>query len=106
MAWIWLAIAGCLEVIGALGLKQAPIAGGWAWPSVTVLAMVGSVGCLTLAVRTLPLGPSYAIWTGMGTLGTMVFGVLYLGEALTPARIGCTLCILAGVAGLRLTAGG
>lgn len=105
MPWVWLGIAGMLEIVGALGLKLAPAAGGFVWPSLTILAMVGSVGCLTLAVQHMPLGPSYAIWTGMGTLGTMLYGMAYLGEPCTPARIGFTLCILAGIAGLRLTGG-
>ena len=103
MAWMWLAIAGCLEVAGALGLKWAPQVGGLAWPA-TIIAMAGSVGFLTLAIQRMPLGPSYAIWTGMGTVGTMAIGMAYLGEPCSPARIGFIMLILAGIAGLRLTA--
>ena len=103
MAWLWLGFAGCLEVVGAVGLKVAPGLGGLAWP-VTLLAMLGSVGCLTLAIQRMPLGPSYAIWTGMGTVGTMAIGMLWLGEPCSPLRLAFVALIMAGIAGLRLTA--
>ena len=102
MAWTWLAIAACMEILGAVGLKRAPIDGGWWWP-ITIVAMVGSVGCLTLAIRTMPLGPSYAIWTGAGMLGTTAVGMIWLGEPVSAMRLVFMGLILSGIVGLRIS---
>jgi quaternary ammonium compound-resistance protein SugE len=80
MSWAYLVIAGLLEVGWAVGLKYTA---GFTrlWPSVFTLAtMAGSVGMLGLALRALPLGTAYAVWTGIGTVGTAVFGMIMLGE--------------------------
>lgn len=102
MAWIILVTAGILEVGWAVGLKYTE---GFTrfWPSVwTVAAMVLSMGLLGLAVRTLPLGTAYAVWTGIGTVGTVIFGILFLGESATVMRVLCVLLIVAGIVGLKL----
>ena len=102
MAWIILFVAGLLEVGWAVGLKQTA---GFTRlvPSVlTVLSMVASLGLLGLALRTLPLGTAYAVWTGIGTVGTALLGVVLYGEPASPARIGCIALIVAGIAGLKL----
>ncbi len=102
MAWFCLAIAGLLEVTWAVGLKYTA---GFTRliPSLfTLLAMLGSIGMLGLALRTLPLGTAYAVWTGIGTVGTAAFGMMMLGEPAGAARLVCITLIVAGIVGLKL----
>jgi quaternary ammonium compound-resistance protein SugE len=102
MSWVYLVIAGLLEIIWAIGLKYTD---GFTrlWPTtITVAAMVASVALLGVALRTLPVGTGYAVWTGIGTVGTVLVGILILGEAVTPARIVSIGLIVAGIAGLKL----
>ena len=104
MPWLILLVAGLCEVCWAIGLKYT---GGFSrfWPSVgTVAAMVASVGLLGLAMRTLPVGTAYAVWTGIGAVGTVLFGILLFGEPATVARLACVGLIVAGILGLKLTA--
>lgn len=104
MPWLMLLVAGLFEVGWAIGLKYTE---GFTrfWPSVgTLVAMVASVGLLGLALRTLPVGTAYAVWTGIGAVGTVVFGILLLGEPATVARLVCVGLIVAGIVGLKLTA--
>ena len=104
MPWIWLIIAGVLEVAWAIGLKYAD---GFTKlkPSVfTVLLMLASFWCLAQAVKGLPLGTSYAIWTGIGAVGTAILGMILFKEPATVARLLCILLIVAGIVGLKLTA--
>jgi quaternary ammonium compound-resistance protein SugE len=104
MAWVALFIAGILEIVWVIGLKYAE---GFSrlWPSVaTVVAMAGSVLLLGLAVRELPLGTAYAVWTGIGAVGAAAAGIMLFGEAATPLRLASIACIVAGIAGLKLTA--
>jgi quaternary ammonium compound-resistance protein SugE len=104
MAWGILLLAGLLEVVWAVGLKYTE---GFTrlWPSVgTIIAMAGSMGLLGVAVRTLPLGNAYAVWTGIGTVGTAILGIVLLGEPATVVRLVCILLIVAGIVGLKLTA--
>ena len=102
MSWIILFVAGLLEVGWAVGLKYTA---GFTRPvptALTVAAMIGSVALLGIAVRTLPLGTAYAIWTGIGAAGTVTLGMLLLGDSAAPLRLLCIGLILAGVIGLRL----
>lgn len=102
MAWIVLFVAGLFEVGWAVGLKYTE---GFSrlWPSVgTVASMIVSLGLLGLALRTLPLGTAYAIWTGVGTVGTALLGVMMFHEAADPIRLVCMGLILAGIVGLKL----
>ncbi len=102
MAWFLLVIAGLLEVGWAIGLKYTE---GFTrlMPSVlTITAMVASMGLLGLAVRTLPLGTAYAVWTGIGTVGSVILGIVLFGEPATVVRIVCILLIVAGIVGLKL----
>jgi quaternary ammonium compound-resistance protein SugE len=106
MAWVVLIVAGLLEIGWAVGLKYTH---GFTrlWPSVvTVAAMIASMGLLGLAVRTLPLGTAYAVWTGIGTAGTFVIGVLFLGEPASLLRLLCVALIVAGIIGLKFVAPG
>ena len=102
MPWFHLIIAGLLEVAWAIGLKQTD---GWSrlWPSViTVVLMIASFFFLSLALRTLPLGTAYAIWTGIGAVGTALIGIFIFDEPRTAARLVCILLIISGVVGLKL----
>ena len=103
MPWFHLIIAGLLEVAWAIGLKQTE---GWTrlWPSViTALLMIASFFFLSLALRSLPLGTAYAIWTGIGAVGTALIGIFVFGEPRTAARLACIVLIVAGIVGLKLT---
>jgi quaternary ammonium compound-resistance protein SugE len=102
MAWLYLFVAGLLEIGWAVGLKYTQ---GFTKvvPSVlTVTAMVGSVLLLGLALKHLPLGTAYAIWTGIGTVGTAVAGMMLLGEPAGAMRLLCIALIVAGIFGLKL----
>ena len=104
MNWIILVIAGLFEVGWALGLKYTE---GFTkfWPSVfTIAAIVISMGLLGLAMRTLPVGTAYAVWTGIGIVGTAIAGVFLLGEPVSAVRVVSILLILTGFAGLKLSA--
>lgn len=104
MPWLILFVAGLFEVCWAIGLKYTE---GFSrfWPSVgTVAAMVASVGLLGLAMRTLPVGTAYAVWTGIGAIGTVLLGIMLFGEPATVARLACVGLIVAGIVGLKLTA--
>ena len=101
MAWFYLLVAGLLEIGWALGLKHTQ---GFSrlWPSVaTVVAMVASFGFLGAALKHIPLGTGYAVWTGIGAAGTAVIGMVFLGESRELARILCIGLIVAGVVGLK-----
>src|SRR5262245_15455229 len=103
MAWVLLVVAGIFEIGWAVGLKHTA---GFTrlWPSIfTITAMAISMGLLGLAVRTLPIGSAYAIWTGIGTVGTVLVGILLLAEPASFVRVFCVLLIFAGILGLKLT---
>ena len=102
MAWTYLLIAGLLEVGWAIGLKYTE---GFSrlWPSLaTVGAMILSLGFLGLALKQLPVGTAYAVWTGIGAIGTVILGIYLFGEPATAARLACIGLILAGIVGLKL----
>lgn len=103
LPWILLVIAGLFEVAWALMLKQTA---GWTrlWPSVaTVALMIVSFALLARAMRDLPAGTSYAVWTGIGTVGVAIFGMVYLSEPATALRIACIGLIVLGIVGLKVT---
>lgn len=102
MDWVYLVIAGLLEIGWAVGLKYSE---GFSklWPSVaTICAMIASFAFLAAALKTIPLGTGYAIWTGIGAAGTAIIGIIVFGESRELLRILCILLIIAGVVGLRL----
>ncbi|WP_102224405.1 DMT family transporter [Acidimangrovimonas sediminis] len=106
MAWITLAIAGVLEVVWAFYLKKSA---GFTVPLPSIIAvvtMVASFFVLSLAMRSLPLGTAYAVWTGIGTIGAFLLGVTVLGEAVTPLRLGGAVLIVAGLVVMKLSEGG
>jgi len=104
MAWVWLGLAGLLEIGWAIGLK---LSAGFTrlGPSVfTVAAMAASIGLLGLALKTLPVSTAYAIWTGIGAVGTAAIGILVLGEAATAMKLGGIAMIAGGIILLKMSA--
>lgn len=102
MAWVVLFVAGLFEIGWAIGLKYSE---GFTrpWPTVgTVVSMAISVVMLGLAMRSLPVGTAYAVWTGIGTIGTAFLGMLLFGESTAAARLACIALIVAGIVGLKL----
>jgi quaternary ammonium compound-resistance protein SugE len=102
MAWVILIVAGVFEVAWAVGLKYAE---GFTKPGPSAFVVVSlalSMGLLGLALRTLPLGTAYAVWTGIGTVGTAILGVAIFREPATAGRIVCIGLIVAGIAGLKV----
>ena len=105
MAWIYLLLAGLFEVVWAIGLKYTE---GFTrlWPTLgTLAAMAVSIVLLATAVKTLPIGTAYAIWTGIGAVGAAALGIVLFGDPATWPRLLCVALILVGIAGLKLTAG-
>lgn len=103
MPWIILVLAGLFEIGWAIGLKYTE---GFTrfWPSVwTVAAMIASLGLLGLAMKSLPVGTSYAVWVGVGAVGTAILGIVLLGEPATAGRIASLALIVAGIVGLKLS---
>ncbi|CDM58014.1 Quaternary ammonium compound-resistance protein sugE [Rhizobium favelukesii] len=104
MAWFLLFLAGLFECGWAIGLKYTD---GFTRPlptTLTVISMVVSVVLLGIAVKTLPIGTAYAVWTGIGSVGTVLLGIWLLGDAATASRLLCISLIVAGIAGLKATA--
>jgi quaternary ammonium compound-resistance protein SugE len=102
MAWLWLSVAGLLEVVWATGLKYTEGFTRILPSAITVAAMAGSVYFLALAVRTIPIGTGYAVWTGIGAVGVAILGMILFGEPKTLLRIGSILLIVAGIVGLKV----
>ncbi len=103
MAWTYLFIAGVFEIVWATGLKYTE---GFTriWPSTgTILAMGLSLWFLAAALKVIPVGTAYAVWTGIGAVGTAIMGILLFGESREVVRLLCIFVIVAGIAGLKLT---
>lgn len=104
MAWAYLFVAGLFEIGWAIGLKYTE---GFSklWPTLaTVAAMILSLAFLGLALKTLPVGTAYAVWTGIGATGTAILGIHLFGEPATVLRLACIGLIVAGIVGLKLAA--
>lgn len=102
MAWTYLVFAGLFEVGWAIGLKYTQGFTRLLPTALTAASMAVSLGLLGLALKSLPLGTAYAIWTGIGTIGTAVLGIALLGEPATALRLVCIGLIVAGIVGLKL----
>lgn len=101
MHWLLLFIAGLLEIVWAVGLKYTE---GFSRPvpsAITIAAMIASIVLLGIALKGIPLGTGYAIWTGIGAVGTALFGIWLFQEPATAARLGCIALIVAGIVGLK-----
>ena len=102
MAWVYLIVAGLFEIAWAVGLKYTDGFSRLVPSIATVGAMIASFALLGLALRVLPLGTAYAVWTGIGTAGTVLLGIVLLGEPVEPLRMGCIALIMCGVVGLKV----
>jgi quaternary ammonium compound-resistance protein SugE len=102
MAWVYLTIAGLFEMGWAIGLKYTEGFTRLTPTVLTVAAMIASVVLLGIALRDLPVGTGYAVWTGIGTVGTAILGMMLFGDAATVARLVSIGLIIAGIAGLKL----
>lgn len=103
MAWILLSVAGLLEVVWALLMKQSE---GFTrlWPTVgTLVFMIGSFGLLSISMKTLPLGTAYTIWTGIGAVGAFVVGITLLGEQISVMRVLAAILIVSGLVMMKLS---
>lgn len=102
MAWIYLGIAGILEVVWAYYMKLSE---GFTRPVPTIITIIGSLASfwfLSLSMKVLPLGTAYVIWTGIGAVGAFLVGVMFLGEALTPLRVGAAILIVSGLIVMKI----
>ncbi|GGI54869.1 DMT family transporter [Oxalicibacterium solurbis] len=102
MSWIYLLIAGLLEVVWAWSMKQSAGFTRLGPTAITLVAMIASFWLLALAMRTLPLGTAYTIWTGIGAVGAFVVGVTVLGEPLTALRMVAVVLIVSGLVLMKL----
>ncbi|MFJ4675314.1 DMT family transporter [Kitasatospora sp. NPDC088783] len=101
MAWVVLIVAGVLETVWAVALEASKGFSRLVPGTVFVVALALSMGGLAYAMRSIPLGTGYAVWVGIGALGTAVYGMVALGDAVSAARITCLVLILSGVVGLK-----
>lgn len=104
MAWLALLSAGLLEIVWAFFMKRSD---GFTLPlptAITIAAMIASFALLAVAMRLLPLGTAYVVWTGIGAVGAFVLGIVVLGEAVTPLRLAAAGLILAGIVLMKLSA--
>lgn len=104
MAWLWLGLAGLLEIVWAFSMKQSEAFTRWLPTAIMVVGMVASFGFLSLALKSLPLGTAYTVWSGIGALGAFVVGVVVLGEPLNELRMLAAALVLVGVVLLKLSA--
>lgn len=102
MAWTYLVLAGLLEIVWAVGLKYTAGFTRLVPTLITVTAMAFSLGFLGLALKSIPVGTGYAVWTGIGAVGTAILGIVLFAEPATAARLACIGLIVAGLIGLKL----
>ena len=102
VAWVFLFIAGLLEIVWAVGLKYSEGFSRLGPSAITIAAMGASFWCLARALKDIPLGTGYAIWVGIGAVGTAAYGMLWLGEDRSVARMACFGLILMGIVGMKL----
>jgi len=104
MAWVYLIVAGLFEIVWAIGLKYAEGFTRLVPSVITIGGMILSVVLLGLALRELPVGTGYAVWTGIGTVGAAILGMILFQEPATAIRLGCIALIVAGIIGLKFAA--
>jgi quaternary ammonium compound-resistance protein SugE len=104
MAWVLLLVAGLFEVVWACSMKLSNGFTHLAYSLITVVAMLASFALLSLAMRSLPLGTAYTIWTGIGAVGAFIVGIMFLGEQLSPVRLGAAVLIVGGLVLMKLSA--
>ena len=102
LAWVLLLVAGLLEIVWSISMKASDGFTKHNFTTITLIAACLSFWLLGLALRYLPVGTAYAVWTGIGAVGAVVLGIVFFGESLTIARIGCIALIVCGIVGLKL----
>jgi quaternary ammonium compound-resistance protein SugE len=102
MAWLYLTVAGVLEIVWAIGLKYTEGFTRLVPSVITIVAMIASVWFLAVALRTIPVGTGYAVWTGIGAVGTAILGIILFNEPAHAARVACIGLIVAGIVGLKV----
>jgi quaternary ammonium compound-resistance protein SugE len=105
-AWLLLLAAGLLEIVWAIGLKYTEGFSRITPSVITIAAMIGSIWLLAMGLKSIPVGTGYAVWTGIGAVGTAILGIILFNEAATVARIACIGLIVAGILGLKLVSAG
>lgn len=103
MAWVYLIVAGLLEVVWAFSMKKSEGFTVLTPTIITIVMMIASFGVLSIAMKTLPLGTAYTIWTGIGAVGAFAVGVMVLGEAMTPMRVLAAVLIVSGLVLMKLS---
>jgi quaternary ammonium compound-resistance protein SugE len=103
MAWVYLIVAGLLEVVWAFSMKKSEGFTLLTPTIITIVMMIASFGLLSVAMKTLPLGTAYTIWTGIGAVGAFAVGVMVLGEAMTPMRVLAAILIVSGLVLMKLS---
>ncbi|HEV7334849.1 MULTISPECIES: DMT family transporter [Bosea] len=104
MAWVYLLVAGVLEIVWAFFMKQSDGFTKITPTAITIVTMIGSFALLAIAMRSLPLGTAYTIWTGIGAVGAFLVGVFVLGEAATPMRLAAAGLIVSGLVMMKMSA--
>lgn len=104
MAWVYLIIAGILEIVWAYSMKQSDGFTRLIPAIITIAAMIASFALLAMAMRTLPLGTAYTIWTGIGAVGAFLVGIFILGELVSPLRVAAAILIVTGIVMMKLSA--
>lgn len=104
MSWLILFVAGLLEVVWAVGLKYTHGFSRLIPSVITIVAMIASMALLSWAMKSLPVGTAYAVWTGIGAVGAAITGILLLGESASPMRIASLVLIVMGIIGLKMSA--
>ncbi|MBB4631885.1 DMT family transporter [Sphingosinicella soli] len=105
MAWVYLGIAGLLEIVWAFSMKQSDGFTRLAPSVVTIIAMIASFALLSISMKSLPLGTAYTVWTGIGAVGAFVVGVAVLGESISPMRVVAALLIVGGLVLMKVSEG-
>ena len=103
MAWLYLVVAGVLEVVWAYTMKQSHVFSRLVPSVITLVTMVASFGLLSLAMRSLPLGTAYTIWTGIGAVGAFIVGIAVLGEQVSAMRVLAAVLIVSGLVLMKLS---
>jgi quaternary ammonium compound-resistance protein SugE len=106
VTWVLLLVAGVLETVFAIALKQSDGLSPIGWTALFVVAAAASFALLTIALRDLPVGTAYAVWTGIGAVGTALVGIVFLGDAASAARLASIALIVGGVVGLNIAGAG
>ncbi|WP_085833007.1 DMT family transporter [Clostridium merdae] len=101
MQWVFLLVAGFFEVVWAVGLKMSENFSKLVPSAVTIVGLIASMYFLSLSLKELPIGTAYAIWTGIGTAGTLIFSIVWFREAITLPQVLCVMMIISGVVGLK-----